>query len=175
MKKTFFLIVSVVAIIAISVSCKDNGLDLEKLRAEEIQKLEEFIDKNDIKEEPTASGLYYIEREKGTGDTIKAGDRVKIFYTGMLIDSTVFDKSGTYEPFEFIVGQSLSSGGVIPGMSEGITHMRQGGKGTLIIPSELAYGASANGGLPRFSTLIFDIEVYKHYKLSTGETEETEE
>ncbi|SFF59874.1 FKBP-type peptidyl-prolyl cis-trans isomerase [Sunxiuqinia elliptica] len=168
MKKTFFLIVSVVAIIAISVSCKDNGLDLEKLRAEEIQKLEEFIEKNDIQEEPTASGLYYIEREKGTGDTIKNGDRVKIFYTGMLIDSTVFDMSGTYEPFDFIVGGS----GVIAGMSEGVTHMRQGGKGTLIIPSELAYGASSSQGLPRFSTLIFDIEIKNHYKLSTEDTEE---
>lgn len=168
MKKTIFLITSVVAVIAMSVSCKDNGLDLEKLRAEELQKLKEYIEKNDIQEDPTASGLYYIEREKGTGDTIKNGDRVKIFYTGMLIDSTVFDRSGTYEPFEFVVG----SGDVIAGMSEGLTHMRQGGKGTLIIPSELAYGASASQGLPRFSTLIFDIEVYKHYKLSTGETKE---
>ncbi len=169
MKKLFFFFALIGSVLITAVSCKDNGLDLEKLRAEELQSLEEFVDANDINVEPTESGLYYIEREKGTGDTIKAGDRVKIFYTGMFIDSTEFDYTGSYEPFNFIVGSS----DVITGMSEGITHMRQGGKATLIIPSNLAYGATNNTtlGIPRFSTLVFDIEVYKHYKLTDTQTE----
>jgi FKBP-type peptidyl-prolyl cis-trans isomerase len=52
---------------------------------------------------------------------------------------------------------------VIAGMNEGLTYMRQGEKATLVIPSNLAYGAS-NSSVERFSTLIFDIEVYKHFR-----------
>ncbi|MGQ7871043.1 FKBP-type peptidyl-prolyl cis-trans isomerase [Sunxiuqinia sp. sy24] len=168
MKKIFFFLAVIGGLLITTVSCKDDGIDLEKLRAEELEKLDTFIEANNIDEEPTESGMYYIEREKGTGDTIKLGDRVKVFYTGMLIDSTVFDMSGTYEPFEFIVGGS----DVIVGMSEGVSYMTQGGKATFVIPSNLAYGASnSSSGIPRFSTLIFDVEVYKHYKLSDTQSE----
>ncbi|WP_299577884.1 FKBP-type peptidyl-prolyl cis-trans isomerase [uncultured Sunxiuqinia sp.] len=168
MKKIFLFAVLIGGLMMTIASCKDDGIDLEKLRAEELEKLDAFLEANNIEEEPTASGMYYIERVKGTGDTIKLGDKVKIFYTGMLIDSTEFDRTGTYEPFEFIVGSS----DVIVGMSEGLTYMTQGGKATFIIPSNLAYGASSSSsGLPRFSTLIFDVEVYKHYKLSDTQSE----
>jgi len=164
MKKILFFLTIIGSVMFMTVSCGNDGLDLEKLRAEELEALDAFIEANDIEVEPTSSGLYYIEQVKGTGDTIKPGDRVKIFYTGMFIDSTLFDSTSEYEPFEFVVGSS----DVITGMSEGITYMTQGGKATLIIPSNLAYGATNNTtlGIPRFSTLIFDIEVYKHYKLS---------
>lgn len=169
MRKVVFFFALTASVLVLAVSCKD-GLDLDKLRAEELEALEEFIAANNITVEPKESGLYYIEREKGTGDSIKLGDRVKIFYTGMFIDSTIFDATGTYEPFEFIVGSSS----VITGMSEGLTYMTQGGKATLIIPSNLAYGATNNTtlGIPRFSTLIFDVEVYKHYKLEDTQTSE---
>ncbi|WP_053182819.1 FKBP-type peptidyl-prolyl cis-trans isomerase [Sunxiuqinia dokdonensis] len=173
MKKTIFFLTAIAAVVFLTVSCGNDGLDLEKLRAEELEKLDAFIEANGITVEPTASGMYYIEELKGTGDTIKPGDRVKIFYTGMFIDSTLFDFTSDYEPFEFVVGST----DVITGMSEGLTYMTQGGKGTLIIPSNLAYGATNNTtlGIPRFSTLIFDVEVYKHYKLSDTQNESQDE
>ncbi len=160
MKKILLFFAIVAAFGAVVSSCK-KGEDLEALRAEEVRKLKEFLAKNDIPDEPKPSGLYYIETLEGDGDTIRVGDRVQIWYTGMYIDSTVFDATDNYNPFEFIVGSS----DVITGMSEGLTYMKQGGKATLIIPSELAYGATNNYslGVPRFSTLVFDIEVYKHY------------
>jgi FKBP-type peptidyl-prolyl cis-trans isomerase len=169
MKKILFFLTIIGSVIFLTVSCGNDGLDLEKLRAEELEKLDAFIEANDIEVEPTSSGMYYIEEIKGTGDTIKPGDQVKIFYTGMFIDSTIFDGTTPYEPFEFVVGSS----DVITGMSEGLTYMYQGGKGTLIIPSNLAYGATNNTslGIPRFSTLIFEVEVYKHYKLSDTQNE----
>ena len=161
MKKLFFFFALGCALVA-AVSCKDSGLDLDKLRAEELATLNEYIEANGITTEPTESGLYYIEQVKGTGDSlIKVGDRVKIFYSGMTIDSAYSAGStGIYEPAEGIVGSFD-----ITGLSEGLTHMRQGGEATLIIPSNLAYGATTSSGLPRFSTLIFDVKVYKHYRL----------
>lgn len=173
MKKILFFLTALGSVIFLTVSCGNDGLDLEKLRAEELATLDAFLEANDINVEPTASGMYYIEELKGTGDTIKPGDRVKIYYTGMFIDSTLFDATSPYEPFEFVVGSS----DVITGMSEGITYMTQGGKATLIIPSNLAYGATNNTtlGIPRFSTLIFDVEVYKHYKLSDTQNNSEDE
>ncbi|WP_159520602.1 FKBP-type peptidyl-prolyl cis-trans isomerase [Sunxiuqinia indica] len=163
MKKLFFFFALLGCALVAAVSCKDSGLDLDKLRAEELARLNEYIEANGITTEPTESGLYYIEHVEGTGDSlIKVGDRVKIFYSGMTIDSAYSAGStGDFEPYDVIVGSS----DVITGLSEGLTHMRQGGEATLIIPSNLAYGATTSSGLPRFSTLIFDVEVYKHYRL----------
>ena len=45
--------------------------------------------------------------------TVKAGDTIRLHYTGMLDDGTVFDSSVEREPLEFTVG----SGKVIKGFS----------------------------------------------------------
>ena len=163
MKNTLLLfVVSLTFLVAIS-SCKKTDDGLDELREAEITRLNEYIADNNISVEPKSSGLYYLETQEGTGDSIKIGDTVKIFYTVMSIDSVLYDTSGSYEPFEFVVGSSS----IITGLSEGITYMKQGGKATLILPSELAYGATVDYslGIPRFTTLLFDVEVYRHYKL----------
>jgi len=99
----------------------------------------------------TASGLKYVIIEQGTGPQPKPGDQVTVKYTGKLEDGTVFD-SGTI-PF------TLGVGAVIPGWDEGIALLNEGGKATLIIPSELAYGPQGNGPIPPNATLIFDVEL----------------
>ena len=59
----------------------------------------------------------------------------------------------------FIVG----AGDVISGLDEAVTYMREGGKARLVIPSELAYGQNGTGSVGGFTTLIMEVEVYKHY------------
>lgn len=154
-------------------SCRDDN-SLERLRQKELEKLSEFIQNNypDVKKKP--SGLYYIEAIKGTGDTIKSGDRVQIFYSTWLIDSTLIDETNgyslghRYEPFEYVVG----AGTAIPGLEEASTYMQKGTKANLVIPSELAYGqnGSYSGAVtvPGFSTLLMEVEVYKVYPVNTG-------
>ncbi len=107
--------------------------------------------------EQTPSGLYYQITEKGTGSKPTQGAMISVHYTGKLLDGTVFDSSySRNEPIEFPVG----TGRVIPGWDEGLMLLSEGDKATLLIPSELAYGAAGAGGvIPPNASLLFDVEL----------------
>lgn len=123
---------------------------------EEEQLLNDYLKRANITEEPTNSGLYFIETQKGTGDEPMAGKSVTVHYLGYFIDGQIFDSSyDRKEPFSFRLG----IGEVIQGWDEGIAKMHVGGKARLIIPSYLAYGDKQSGAIPPFSTLIFDVEL----------------
>ena len=96
----------------------------------------------------------------GTGDVAKAGDTVTVHYVGALTNGTVFDASRKHgdQGFSF----SLGRGQVIRGWDMGVAGMKVGGKRKLTIPSDLAYGNQAVGGvIPANSTLIFEVELLK--------------
>ena len=80
-----------------------------------------------------------------------------VHYTGLLTNGTKFDSSlDRSEPIAFPLG----AGRVIKGWDEGIAKLRVGDQATLIIPSQLGYGAKGAGGvIPPDATLIFIIEV----------------
>ncbi len=147
MKKNVFLISSILIIFLIS--CKSKS---EK----ELDTLKSYIESNNITTEPTASGLYYIETQAGTGAQAQTGDIVDVHYKGTFLDGKQFDSSyDRGEPFEFTLGR----GQVIKGWDEGISYMKEGGKATLIMPSSLAYGASGSGSIPPYTSLIFEVEL----------------
>jgi len=119
---------------------------------------DKYLAENNISTLPTASGLYYIETEKGTGAKAMPGNQVYVHYTGRLLDGTKFDSSvDRGEPFDFRLGV----GQVIKGWDEAIALMNEGGKATLVIPSEIAYGARDSGSIPAYSTLVFEVELIK--------------
>ena len=83
----------------------------------------------------TASGLKYVIAEPGTGKTPKATDTVTVHYVGELTDGTPFDSTiDRGEPTSFPLN------GVIPGWTEGLQLMKEGGVAVFYIPSNLAYG-----------------------------------
>ena len=86
---------SVLLVALAIVSCNKNN-DQEKLRKIELEKLAEYIEQNYPDETQKPSGLYYIETQKGIGDTIKFGDRVQIFYSAQTIDSLLVDETSGY-------------------------------------------------------------------------------
>ncbi len=108
-------------------------------------------------------GLKYVDTQTGSGAIAVSGRTVTVQYTGWLYQNgkkgTKFDSSYDHgEPFSF----KLGGGHVIKGWDEGVPGMRVGGKRTLIIPPQLAYGAHGAGDvIPPFATLIFDVELMK--------------
>ena len=83
----------------------------------------------------TASGLKYVIAKEGTGKSPKATDTVTVHYVGTLTDGTQFDSSiDRGEPTSFPLN------GVIPGWTEGLQLMKEGGVAVFYIPSNLAYG-----------------------------------
>jgi FKBP-type peptidyl-prolyl cis-trans isomerase len=104
----------------------------------------------------TASGIKYSVIKEGTGASPKATSSVTVHYTGMFLDGKVFDSSVQRgEPATFGLNQ------VIPGWTEGVQLMKEGGKTNFMIPANLAYGAGGRPGIPPNSTLIFEIELIK--------------
>jgi FKBP-type peptidyl-prolyl cis-trans isomerase len=105
----------------------------------------------------TESGLQYQDILIGEGDLAEPGNRVRVHYTGRLVDGTQFDSSiDRGQPFEFTLG----GGGVIQGWEEGIAGMREGGQRILTIPPDLGYGEDGRPPvIPGNATLIFEVEL----------------
>lgn len=120
---------------------------------------EEFLRQN--RRQPgvkvTPSGLQYKVVKEGSAKKPTAASTVEVHYHGTLIDGTVFDSS--VQRGETI---SFPLNGVIPGWTEGLQLIGEGGKIMLYIPYNLAYGErGAGASIPPYSTLIFEVELFK--------------
>jgi FKBP-type peptidyl-prolyl cis-trans isomerase FkpA len=116
---------------------------------------------------PVAQGpqVQITEHKVGTGKEATIGNTVVVHYTGWFYKPLARNQRGRKfdssvdrkEPLDFRLG----AGQVIKGWEQGVAGMKVGGKRTLIIPSELAYGKRGAGGgsIPPDSDLIFDVEL----------------
>ena len=131
-----------------------TGVDRETLDAGK-KFLEENLKKDGIKS--TASGLQYEVIKEGDGAQPAATDVVEVHYHGTLLDGTVFDSSvDRGETTSFPLNR------VIPGWTEGLQLMKEGGKYRFFIPYDLAYGGRGAGAdIKPYSTLIFEVELFK--------------
>jgi len=139
-------------------------------KEDEPSRLAKYISEHHITTKPTASGLYIIVNRKGYGPRVSNGKTVIVNYTGRLLDGTLFDTSRKidaieagkvqpgriYEPLSYVVGKQP----MIKGWDEGIMGQTAGSNITLIMPSELAYGARGAGKdiLP-YSSIVFNITI----------------
>lgn len=131
----------------------------------EIKEIQEYLAKNNIKAQQTKNGVFYEIQNPGTGPQADSGKLVSINYTGYLLNGKFFDSNvdsnkqlekHPLTPFEFMAGMQ----GAIPGMLEGITFFKEGGKGRLFIPSVLGYGAQGSPpAIKPYENLVFDVEV----------------
>jgi FKBP-type peptidyl-prolyl cis-trans isomerase len=104
------------------------------------------------------SGAVVITEKEGPGPAPTAADKVKVNYTGTLINGRVFDTSAQRGPTEFPLGS------VIKCWTEALQMMKVGGKAKIICPSEIAYGPQGNAGIPGNAVLTFDVELLEIVK-----------
>lgn len=107
-----------------------------------------------------------IDVKVGTGKELVAGNTAVVNYTGWFYRPLAAKQRGRKfdsslnpgrTPLEFQVGARQ----VIKGWDQGVVGMKVGGKRTLIIPSDLAYGkrGAPGGSIPPDTDLIFDVEL----------------
>ncbi len=114
-----------------------------------------YLKENNIEAKKTDEGIYYTISKEGDGSHPDVSNKVTVHYEGKLMNGTIFDSSYKRgQPATFPLS------GVVPGWQLGVPLISKGGKGTLYIPSGLAYGPrGAGGSIPPNSVLIFDVEL----------------
>ena len=126
------------------------------------------IPERDRQEIVTASGLHFIDIKLGAGERPHEGDLCLVNYTLTLADGAkiVSSRDGGQKALAFIFGQkNLPRDLIPPGLVEGISTMRQGGKRKLILPPELGFGDKPrlfpNEAIAAGSTLVYEVELTK--------------
>ena len=110
---------------------------------------QEFMAKNNA--DSTITGIVYLIQDSGSGVRATSDrDTVKVNYRGTLIDGTEFDKN---DGIEFPLNR------VISGWTEGMKLVGEGGKITLVIPADMAYGDRGQGPIGPNATLVFDVDL----------------
>lgn len=158
---------------------------LEELKNKEESNLNDYIAKNKLEPQKTASGLQYVIEEEGNGELPQEGDTVVVNYVGRLMNGKVFDTNDEdlakkenvhnpmrpYEPIRFRIGHDP----VIQGWTEGLKLVSKGGKARLIVPSELGYGERGGGIIPPYAPLVFQVELLEIIPSQDEAEEITEE
>lgn len=100
--------------------------------------------------------LEMIDTEIGTGEEVRPGATITAHYTGALVKNGIIFQSS----HDFGKAITFPLSGVIAGWTEGVPGMKVGGTRRLIIPAEMAYGASSPApNIPANSDLVFDIDL----------------
>jgi FKBP-type peptidyl-prolyl cis-trans isomerase FkpA len=115
----------------------------------------------------TAPQVQIIDNVVGKGKEATVGSTVVVNYTGWFYKPMAARQRGrkfdsSLNPGRTPLDFRLGAGMVIKGWEQGVAGMKVGGKRTLIIPSDLAYGKRGSpgpGGIPPDSDLIFDVEL----------------
>jgi len=144
----------VTALLALTlfISCtKDNNSTVDYTAKNE-QEIKDYIAKNNLTAQRSATGLYYVINTLGTGTQPTANSNVTVAYKGYFTDGKIFDQSSA-------AGISFGLNQVIKGWTEGIPYFKTGGNGILLVPAHLGYGSTANGPIPGGSVLIFDVKL----------------
>ena len=120
-----------------------------------------------VSPEATIVALMKVDTKVGDGAVALKQSNVAVHYSGWIYDDTKENKKGELfdtssdlgEPLIFSLGKQR----VIKGWDEGIVGMKVGGKRTLMIPAEMAYGSkrigTARTAIPENSALVFDVEL----------------
>ncbi|MHC1704919.1 MAG: FKBP-type peptidyl-prolyl cis-trans isomerase [Tenuifilaceae bacterium] len=165
-----FLLFLLMPFLLLNIACDRSDTDPV---GDELARLEAWIYVNNI--DPNTkkpSGLYFINKQEGTGLTPKDSNFVIISFTAKTLDDVVFqttykevaELNDIFQPKIHYVPQFkqyLTNNFNIKALPEGLSYMKEGGSARLIIPSNLGFGKTNSTLVPGYSTLIYDIALVK--------------
>lgn len=168
MKSLLYTLLVFISIIIVSCSIEDD--DQAKKDAEK-KYLDEYISKNNLSDKLTSSGIYYIEKNQGTGispvendfilfdfdmSLLNGGHLIQTTDTALAVKNEII--SANYLNMPYYAQLSIING---KGMREGLKMMKEGGSAELIIPSAYAYGDYEYKNIPAYSTIKMFIKLEK--------------
>ena len=150
---------------------------IEDIEVYEEERLEAYVadipGTDTIHDPDTDAIMYYVVDEENEGTTIANDSVVTVNYKGYTLDGVVFDESQEGDPFELTVGDDA---GAIKGWNLGLLRFKEGEKGRLFIPYQLAYGESGQllTGTNYFSILPYEQLVFEIEVVEVSQTDITE-
>jgi FKBP-type peptidyl-prolyl cis-trans isomerase FkpA len=142
---------------------KNEMADLNRyLIQKDRERIGNYIERKDLKMSESPTGLWYLIKNKGTGDFFKDNDRVVMNYDCSLLDGTKCYSSEFLGPKEVILGRSE----IEPGLNEGLRLLKSGAEAVFILPPFLAYGLVGDGKkIPPRTTIVYTISILRENKL----------
>ena len=142
MKKILLLFV-----LAVNFSCSQEDVDYNAQNEIDILA---YIKENNLNVQKSASGLYYVINNSGSGLRPTFNSNVTLGYKGYFLNGTTFDQSSS---------ATFNVAGVVLGFGEAVQLLKPGGSGTFILPSRLGYGNSGSGSIKAGDVIVFDINL----------------
>jgi FKBP-type peptidyl-prolyl cis-trans isomerase len=143
----------------------DYQNEINSHKEKELAEIKKYVDAKNIPAQKLNNSVYVVMEKEGTGRSADSGLMVGIKYSGKSFEGKYFDSNvdstkqtmaHPLETFYFVAKKE----GAIQGMLEAITAFKVGSKGTLYVPSTLAYGPQGNPPVIKpYENLIFEIEV----------------
>ncbi|MGB1243091.1 MAG: FKBP-type peptidyl-prolyl cis-trans isomerase [Chitinophagales bacterium] len=123
------------------------------------EKIEKYLEDLFLldKAQTTSSGIHYLIEVEGNGISPSEKSNVKIKFQTSLLNGSIFEDSKDFQE-NGIVSFGISEQ-FIKGWKEALMLLKEGGKGTFIIPSRLAYGKRSSNKFPANAVLVYDIEL----------------
>lgn len=158
MKKITILLALVSSLFLVSCSkFLENNVDTVYKKNE--QEINDYLSKKNLQMQTTNTGLRYLITQNSLGRNIGAGDEATIHYAISLLDGTKIDSTQRLanKPIKIIFGGS----NIISGFLEAMSLLKEGERGTFLLPSIIANGSQSTTSIPANSVLKVDLETIK--------------
>jgi FKBP-type peptidyl-prolyl cis-trans isomerase len=158
MKKIAILLV--LASTLFSISCSkflENNVDTVYKQNE--QEINSYLSSKNLQMQTSTTGLRYLVTQNSLGRNIAAGDEATIHYTLSLLNGTKIDSTQrlTNKPIKIIYGGVQ----IISGFLEAMNLLKEGERGSFILPSIIGFGSQSSASIPANSVLKLDLETLK--------------
>ncbi len=153
------VLVAFVALALFSTACNREFLDTDEERATQDNEaaILAYLQSNNLSGfTKTTSAIHYnITTKNPAGKTPELGEQVRVYYKISLLNGSIIDSALVGEPFDF----GFYNGFIFSGFLEATSLLREGEKGTFLIPARQAFQGQTSANIPAWSVVKVEIEI----------------